>query len=481
MGRLFWKFFLTFWLALLVAGAGVGTAVWVRHNSDQGNAGNQQRPTIAFEHASALLDLAESAIRYGGVKELHNFLNRSGAGTPPLPPIYAVDDQDRDVLQREVAPEILQQARDLAIHDSDPEAVRLVSADDGHRYIVFIPMSEHGFRRPPPHPDFADHPPPIQASESADGFPFPPPHEHRPQPPSPLWPILAGIFASLLFSAALAWYFAKPIRHLRNAFDAVSQGNLDARVGASMGLRRDELADLGRDFDHMAGRIHSLVHAQQRLLHDVSHELRSPLARIQAAIGLAQQSPEKQQPMLERIERESQRMNELVGELLMLSRLEAGVAGGESQQLDIGELLDAIVEDACFEAEQHQVAIHYEEVGEVLVKGRGELLHRAFENVLRNALQHCKPNGKVSVLACFDTKTRLFGLTIADEGPGVAESDLSSIFEPFFRSGDRGKANSIGLGLAIAYRSITAHGGIIQARNRPQGGLSIEIKIPFPV
>lgn len=480
MGRLFWKFFLTFWLALLMAGAGVGTAVWVRHNVEQGSAENKGRQTIAFEQASALLALAESAIRYGGIEELRNFLDKSAE--PLLPPIYAVDDQDKEVLQREVDPEILQQARDLIIQDSNSETVRLVSADDGHRYLLFIPMHGHGFLGPPPpHPDFAGHPPPMLGQESADGFPFQPPrHGPGPQPPSPLWPILAGIFASLIFSAALAWYFAKPIRHLRNAFDALSHGKLDTRVGASMGLRRDELADLGRDFDDMAGQIHSLVHAQQRLLHDVSHELRSPLARIQAAIGLAQQSPEKQLTMLERIEHESQRMNNLVGELLMLSRLEAGVSGYESQELDIGELLDSIVEDVRFEAEQQQVKICYDGIGETLVNGRGELLHRAFENVLRNAIRHCKSGGEVLVSAWFVEETRLLRVTIADEGPGVAESDLTAIFEPFFRSGDRSKADSFGLGLAIAFRSIEAHRGTIQAHNRPQGGgLNMEITIPF--
>jgi len=246
-----------------------------------------------------------------------------------------------------------------------------------------------------------------------------------------------------------------------------------------MGKRRDELSDLGQNFDHMAGQIHSLVHAQQRLLHDVSHELRSPLARIQAAIGLAQQQPEKQQTMLERIERESQRMNDLVGELLVLSRLEAGVPGSESYDFDIGGLLDDIVEDARFEAGRHAVAIRYDGMEETLVKGRSELLHRAIENVLRNALQHCKRGGEVSVEARFDTGKRRLQVAVDDQGPGVAESDLAAIFEPFFRSGDRGKAGSIGLGLAIAYRSIEAYGGRIQARNRPQGGLRIEIDIPF--
>jgi len=477
VGRLFWKFFLTFWLALLVAGIGVGTAVWLRHNTWQGNVDEPPRETIDLKHAASLLEVAESAYRYGGDAELRLFLGK--LHTAHLPPVYAVDDQDRDILQRNVAPEVLQQARALFLQAAYPEAIRLVSSGKGQNYLLFVPLPEHGFSgHPPPMPtgnsnaDFARPPPPQPDDHSSR---HPRPHE----PPSPLLPILAGIFASLLFSAALAWYFAKPIRNLRNAFAAVAKGNLDTRVGALMGNRRDELSDLAQDFDHMAGKIYSLVHAQQRLLHDVSHELRSPLARIQAAIGLAQQQPDKQQAMLERVERESQRMSDLVGELLVLARLEAGVSDSPSHEFDIGDLLDDIIEDARFEAARHEVVIRYDRIEETLVKGRGELLHRAIENVLRNALQHCQKGGEVAVMVSFDIFKRRLKVTIDDQGPGVAENDLSAIFEPFFRSGDHNKADSIGLGLAIAYRSIAAHGGLIQASNRPQGGLRIEIEIPF--
>jgi two-component system OmpR family sensor kinase len=466
---LFWKFFLTFWLALLVAGIGVGTSVWLRHNAWQGEAAKH---LVDVRHAASFVAVSENIIRHVGVDGLRSFLD--SMRETPFPPVYAVDDQNREILQRSLAPEVLQQARTLFQQAAYPEAIRVVTADDGQRYLLFVPLPEHGFAdRPPLMPD--------------SGFaPSPPPGDHglhrpRPprEPPSPLLPILAGTLASLMFSAALAWYFAKPIRSLRNAFAALAQGDLDTRVAALMGKRRDELSDLGRDFDHMAGQIHSLVHAQQRLLHDVSHELRSPLARIQAAIGVAQQQPEKTQTMLERIERESQRISDLVGGLLMLSRLEAGVPGSESHDFDIGGLLDDTVEDARFEAEQHAVAIRYHGIAETVVKGRSELLHRAMENVLRNALQHCRKHGEVSVAARFDTCKRRLQVTVDDQGPGVAESELAAIFEPFFRSGDRSKANSIGLGLAIAYRAIEAHGGRIQARNRQQGGLRIEIEIPF--
>jgi len=477
MGRLFWKFFLTFWLALLVSGIGIGTTVWLRHNTLQEN--ETTKHSVDVQSASAFVTVAVNIIQHGGAASLHSFLE-SIQGTPFLP-VYAVDDQDQELLRRNVAPEVLQQARSLFLQGTYPDAIRLVSGEDGHSYLLFVPMPNGeenvGFAPPPDFPNDPSSRPPQQPPHPPS--PLSHPHQQPHEPPSLLLPILTHTFASLMFSAVLAWYFAKPIRSLRNAFASLADGNLDTRVGTLMGNRRDELADLGRYFDSMAEQIHNLVHTQQRLLHDVSHELRSPLARIQAAIGLAQQQPEKSQAMLERIERESQRMSDLVGELLMLSRLEAGVSGSESHYFDFGKLLDDIIEDARFEAEQHGVVIRYDGTEETLVKGRAELLHRAIENVLRNALQHCKKNGEVSVAARFDTSKRRLLVTVDDQGSGVAENDLSAIFEPFFRSGNCDRANSIGLGLAIAYRSIVAHGGRIEAHNRPQGGLRIEIDIPF--
>lgn len=237
--------------------------------------------------------------------------------------------------------------------------------------------------RPPP--DFAGRRPPP-AAHGADGGPRPPPPEahgpegaHRPpslavrgagddRPPPPhrggrgpggglpVLPLFAGFLASLLCAAGMAWYFARPIRHLRDALAGAGGGDLAVRVGPAMGGRRDELADLGRDFDAMAERLQALVAGQQRLLHDVSHEMRSPLARLQAAIGLLRQQPGRLDDSLARIEREGERMNRLVGELLTLSRLEAGV-GGPLEVVDMDELLAAIVDDARFEGEARQLRI----------------------------------------------------------------------------------------------------------------------------
>lgn len=504
MGRLFWKFFLSLWLAFLVAGIGVGTAVWFRHESWQAklNANVAQPKLIEDKHASGLLSLAENALALGDIGGLRDFLTT--LQETDLPQVYAVDDQDHELLQRHLSDELLKQARSM-LSESSFSSVHQISTQSGEKYILFVLFREHKFRRnPPPAPLFElgrQFTPPFirfpdnnifSALDTVNNqIPPPPPrpefnaehyrrHEfHGHEPPSPLIPILISTLASFVFSFFMAWYFSKPIQRLKTAFADLANGKFDTRIGDLMGKRRDELADLGREFDHMAAQIDSLVHAQQRLLHDVSHELRSPLARIQAAIGLTQQQPEKLNATLDRIERESQRISDLVGELLVLSQLEAGVAVFDKQTFELSGFLQNIVDDINFEASQYKVTVEFKNIDNTMAYGCVELLHRAIENVLRNALQHCKTNGQVNVNAQFDKDKRILVLCIDDQGPGVAELDLKAIFEPFFRSGKISRPNSIGLGLSIASKSIAAHGGQINAVNLPEEGLRVEIKIPF--
>ena len=289
-------------------------------------------------------------------------------------------------------------------------------------------------------------------------------------------PLLSGLLVSLLSAWALAWYFAKPIRQLRHAFDAAASGNLGMRIGASMGGRRDELADLGRDFDHMTERLGHLVDGQKRLLHDVSHEMRSPLARLQAAIGLARQQPEHFEETLARIEREGERLDSLVDELLTLSRLQAGVAG-DAEDVDLQELLEGIVEDARFEGAARQVGVQLAlAAGLPTVRANPALLHRAIENIVRNALHHSPPGGVVRVTG-EATKNRL-RLSIVDQGPGVPPEALEKIFQPFYRGG-KTSGGGYGLGLAIADRVIAAVDGKIRAKNGATGGLVVEIELPL--
>jgi len=325
---------------------------------------------------------------------------------------------------------------------------------------------------PPPADDrFAPRPPPEFAR------PLPPPGEPRHGRPLPLLPIVVGLFVSLLCASGLAWYFAKPIRQLRQAFETAAEGQLAVRVTPAMGGRRDELADLGRDFDRMSGRLQSLVEGQQRLLHDVSYELRSPLARLQAAIGLARQQPARMEDSLQRIERESERMDRLVGELLSLSRLEAG-AGGPLEMVDVGDLLLDIVEDARFEGSARRIRIAYEPGPPAVLQANGELLQRAIENVMRNAVRHSPEGGTVSLTTRLSAGGRL-GIRIADQGGGVPEAQLEAIFEPFFRGDGQSFGGGYGLGLAIARRVIGMLGGTIRASRGGEGGLVVDIELPL--
>ncbi len=445
MGRLFWKFFFAFWLALLLAGVGVGTAVWLHRQATSEAAPS----TLGGSRSAALLDAADVVLRRGGPQILRELLQEwavSSGGTQ----LFVLDAGGRELLDRAL-PEDLRAAlaSEVARRDLQP-GLRQVVAPDGQAYTLVAR------RKPLP-----------------DGRVRPPHHE----PPSPILPITMGLLASLAFSAALAWYVAKPIRNLRGAFRDVSEGRLDTRVQSSMGGRSDELADLGRDFDRMAQQLQTHIAAQQRLLHDVSHELRSPLARLHAAIGLARQNPAKLDQTLERIERESIRLDELVGEVLTLSRLEAGTPGAPTEAIDLMEMVASIADDAGFEAEANGRSVHFTGAGEVTATVRGELLYRAVENVIRNAAKYTAPGSTVEVWASKNTTTGVFEVVVSDRGSGVPDSDLEAIFEPFYRADTN--TTGYGLGLAIAHRAVASHGGQVRARNRPEGGLVVTITLPL--
>lgn len=309
---------------------------------------------------------------------------------------------------------------------------------------------------------------------------------HRPGPLNiPIHLLALGLVGGLMFSATLAWYLTQPIRRLRDGFGRLAQGQLEARLGGSMGRRRDELSDLARDFDAMAERLQELVAVRDQLLHDVSHELRSPLARLHLAVGLARQNPERIKASLERIEQEAYRLDDMVGELLSLARAQAG---GEhcDEYFDLGELARSVVTDARFEAQASGVTIetNLEEApaggeGQPTVRGNAVLIRRALENVVRNALHHSMREQIVSVRLALDWQDRAFVLQVADQGSGVEPALLKTMFEPFVRAPGAAQERGFGLGLSIARRSLLAHEGTIHASNRQPHGLVVTIHLPF--
>lgn len=286
-----------------------------------------------------------------------------------------------------------------------------------------------------------------------------------------------------LFCYLLARSLAKPIVKLRGAAHELSDGNLSARVDQSLITRRDEIGSLGKDFNLMAAHIESLVSAQRRLLADISHELRSPLARQGVALGIARRRGNSEvTPALERISREANRMNEMIGQLLDLSRVESGAELIDKSRVDLASLVSDIVQDADYEAREKNRAVKLVSRDDCTVMGSLELLNSAIENVVRNALRHTKPETEVEVnLRCVaNNGTTQSIITVRDHGAGVPEKALKEIFGPFYRVEDARdrKSGGTGLGLAIATRAVALHKGTINASNREDGGLEVEICIP---
>ena len=277
----------------------------------------------------------------------------------------------------------------------------------------------------------------------------------------------------------LARYLSSPVAPLRRATRRLSGGDLGARVEGHVARRRDEFGELARDFDAMAERIQALVGSQQRLLRDVSHELRSPLARLVVALELARsRAGDDAAKPLDRIEREAARLDELIGQLLLLVRLEAGDAGHEVIEFDLGALLADVVADAGFEGAVDDREVRFAPGEAILLYGRPRLLHSALDNVVRNAVQHT-PVGTAVEVECREASGAL-EITVRDHGPGVGADDLDRIFEPFYRveeARDR-SSGGVGLGLAIAARAVHAHGGAISAANHSEGGLVITVRLP---
>ncbi len=291
--------------------------------------------------------------------------------------------------------------------------------------------------------------------------------------------VMGDVVAGLGCAALRAWLRSKPIRSLHSAITEAANGNLNARIAGGMGPGNDELKDLGIEFDRMISRLHTVIVAQRQLLKDVSHEMRSPMARIQAAIGLAHQQPDQAPAVMDRIERESVRIDKLIGELLALARLQAGVDNSLNEEIELRELLSDIVDDARFEAGANGRVIHVESGIDGVVRGNVELLRRAVENVMRNAIKYSHRGGTVQLGTALSSSGRAVVISVRDSGTGVPEADLASIFDPFFRSSMHAHKEGSGLGLAIAKRVIESHGGSIAASNVPGGGLCVNIELPL--
>ena len=279
----------------------------------------------------------------------------------------------------------------------------------------------------------------------------------------------------------------RPIVRLRKAAHELAQGNLSARViGPGSQVRiveGDEIQALVHDFNHMAERLESLVSAQKLLLRDVSHELRSPLARLSVALELAREDAEPTMTAhLDRIERETKVLIQLICQLLTLSSMEAIERIANFEPFSLNHLVEEMIPDADYEAQQRQCSVLFRATDACVVLGNQQLLHRAIENVVRNAIRYTESGTQVEIAltSALGPQGRVAVLDVSDRGPGIPEKDLDAIFLPFYRV-DHARSphtGGSGVGLAIAERAVKLHGGNLRAFNRPDGGATLRMELP---
>ncbi len=311
---------------------------------------------------------------------------------------------------------------------------------------------------------------------------------HRPpkgffRPWGPLLILLIAIPLSVFLSMLIARYLIRPLKSFESAGLRLADGDLSARINPSVTTRGDELAEFAATFDYMAERIEKLVNSHKELLRDVSHELRSPLARVHAALSLARQRTKGAvDGELNRVETELDRLDNLIGKLLVFARLDSGQLRMQQQPIDLAGLLLEVVNDSLIEAAAEDKNVLLDDMNGFNVVGDPDLLASCFENIIRNAIRHSPPRSSVEVaLFANDSDSGRCFITVRDRGKGVPENDLATIFELFRKYDDEGGENtgSSGIGLAIAEKVVHLHGGEISAVNAPDGGLIVTIWLPL--
>lgn len=293
------------------------------------------------------------------------------------------------------------------------------------------------------------------------------------------WPlVILALGVSFFLCVLLAGYLVGPIRHLQGISRRLAKGDLGARVGRRVIQRKDELGELGRDFDVMAEKLEYLVNSKQQLLRDVSHELRSPLTRLQLSLALARRKTPQAMAEHDRIEREIERLDELVGQIIHFSRIQHGVSEQALESVDLEQLLKQLVDDGDFEAQARNKAVVLAQSSAITIMAVRDFMASAIENIIRNAIRFTPEDTTIEVQ--LERQGREAVIQVRDYGPGVPEDTLERLFDPFFRVDEtRGRENNgTGLGMAIAQRVVVFHKGTIKARNVTPG-LQVEIRLPL--
>ena len=456
MRGLFFKVFIIFWIAQSLTFV-ISTALIVRHHFES--------PDILFDTLNTSLRAdarnAASAYEQGGCAAFAKFGQSIGQ-------TVALTDAAGGNL---CWPEGMARPEHIGNRDQEPgdhRRERLPGFQIGNQYVWTVPASSasgtrYVFLLSRPHV-------PWQPSLFND-------LQHFASPQLPVAIVIGG-----LTTFVLVLLITRPVVQLRRAARALSMGKLHERVKLggpeSVFFAGDEIAALIRDFNHMAERLEQLVSAQKLLLRDVSHELRSPLARLSVALELAREDAGTVMTThLGRIERETERLNQLIGQLLTLSSMEAIERQKHFAPIHLNRLIEKMIPDAEYEAQQRNCTVMFKAEASCSIEGNEPLLYRAVENVVRNAIRYATADTQVEI-ALRPVTVRgvpMAEIAVSDRGPGIPSDQLEAIFRPFYRVDDARSPDTggFGVGLAIAERAVRLHGGELIAENREDGGVTM--------
>lgn len=453
--KLFQRIFATFCAVIICAIFVASFSFWLVQNTIAENQ-FQQRRTIE----TTLMGSIVSAFKVRGEQGAREILNEWKENPVAHNVFVITGDEEKDILNRQVEEKMIKEARKFAIENPNSELARIEFDRWGEEYLFFIRNWDNQQIQRLPSPLFI-------------------PGLHL----KPIWHefiILSFIIlVGLLLAYILTNNIIKPIRVLGFGMNRLAAGDLETRISQQMDDRDDELSQLADQFDKMAAQLQKLVAKERHLLHHVSHEMRSPLARMQAIVGLIQSQPQKQEQYLKRLEGELTRMDTLVGELLTLSRLETSNMSLEKDNLALVPFFTQLVEDSQAVAEQNSqnVLLEVEKVPETAQLYANEgFLYRAFDNVIRNAMAYSPEGSTIKVFLHQDAKNWLVDIT--DNGPGVDEMQLPHIFTAFYRADSSAHKPGTGLGLAITQHVIHQHSGKIIAENISPNGLRVRFILP---
>ena len=431
---LFWRIFLGFWLAMSIIALAV---IWFSFDA-------ADRAAVTLHRGPGqLIETARRKLERSGRDGLTEWLAEFERANPAAPRLLVVDKAGNELLDRPVS----RMSRRWLERERRERSRFTLRGVDGSVYFVALA------------------PPPVRLGPlrftSARG------------------PIIGvALLVSALVCFALSRTIARPVQEIDAAAIRLRQGDLRARTRQHGGGA--EIVSLGRHFNAMADRVEALLTSQRELLRNVSHELRSPLARLRVALELARGRDDRQADAMQRIERETERLDELIGQVLRLSRVNDTSAELRTESVGVATLLDAIVADTTFEIGDRDLRIDYtNRAGTATVTAEPDLLRSAIENVVRNAMRYSPDDGRITIV--LERDDAAIDVLISDNGPGVPGEYLSAIFEPFFRS-DAARERATGgdgVGLAITRAVVERLGGQVRAENRSPSGLAVRIRLPL--